>query len=528
MGTTGAAWDDVEDLEGTLHYEVLGIDRRATAEEVRRAFREKARLHHPDKPGGSAEKFAEVKRAYETLGNEERRRVYDTWQKSVEFRHVRGVASRFEGGEDLMLDEFEKRITLDGLEVDPRTQLVVVCEVCGRPATTQCWTCKMDICEFCTLKRHWKGEFGLHWPLVNKPGHMLEQLGRTEMEKKRIEDARRLELEDPNFRSDSELKEIRNFKDAAYELIQDLGDGVRVTFDLRMARYYMWAQTSSCVYIAVYVPTGYQDQEVFFECTAHEVRLQPENSPPVVHRMLDGAISSEFPIQVRRSDDRRIFTAALPKAAPGEAWKRLFRGDPDGARCLEPPYTIAEDADNVILEFRLPFWIEAGDVRVDIGPRALTVSVTNELSLHKTYWRNKEEEKRSPREYEVVDLQESMWCLDEDEDEGGETCKCLLVNLVKPPLTESEIMWKKRRRNDNLNAERNGDRTKKGYRFFVEDEDEFQLEPLLQGLCFLETGSTYVPKKPWDSRGISKTVSDVDLLPEDTRGVLESLLDLQE
>ena len=99
---------------------------------------------------------------------------------------------------------------------------------------------------------------------------------------------------------------------------------------------------------------------------------------------------------------------------------------------------------------------------------------------------------------------------------------------MKPPLTESEIMWKKRRRNDNLNAERNGDRTKKGYRFFVEDEDEFQLEPLLQGLCFLETGSTYVPKKPWDSRGISKTVSDVDLLPEDTRGVLESLLDLQE
>ena len=67
---------------------------------------------------------------------------------------------------------------------------------------------------------------------------------------------------------------------------------MRVTFDLRMARYHMWAQTSSCVYIAVYVPTGYQDQEVFFECTAHEVRLQPENSPPVVHRMLDGAISS--------------------------------------------------------------------------------------------------------------------------------------------------------------------------------------------------------------------------------------------
>ena len=184
MGTTGAAWDDVEDLEGTLHYEVLGIDRRATAEEVRRAFREKARLHHPDKLGGSAEKFAEVKRAYETLGNEERRRVYDTWQKSVEFRHVRGVASRFEGGEDLMLDEFEKRITLDGLEVDPRTQLVVVCEVCGRPATTQCWT-QDGYLRVLHPEAALEVRVRPALALVNKPGHMLEQLGRKEMEKKR-------------------------------------------------------------------------------------------------------------------------------------------------------------------------------------------------------------------------------------------------------------------------------------------------------------------------------------------------------
>lgn len=35
-------------------------------------------------------------------------------------------------------------------------QLVVTCEVCRRPATKECWTCGMHICEFCTLKRHWK------------------------------------------------------------------------------------------------------------------------------------------------------------------------------------------------------------------------------------------------------------------------------------------------------------------------------------------------------------------------------------
>jgi hypothetical protein len=38
----------------------------------------------------------------------------------------------------------------------PALQLVVTCEVCRRPATKECWTCGMQICEFCTLKRHWK------------------------------------------------------------------------------------------------------------------------------------------------------------------------------------------------------------------------------------------------------------------------------------------------------------------------------------------------------------------------------------
>ena len=116
-------------------------------------------------------------------------------------------------------------------------QLVVTCEVCRRPATKECWTCGMQICEFCTLKRHWKvpespthaassclvtlppphtwtqfitcdlllpprclqGTFPLHWPLVNSD-HMRERLAKRELERKRVEDADRLQLEDPNFR----------------------------------------------------------------------------------------------------------------------------------------------------------------------------------------------------------------------------------------------------------------------------------------------------------------------------------------
>ena len=46
---------------------VLGLTGDPSAEEIRRAYRERARDTHPDTAGGDAEKFQEVKRAMETL-----------------------------------------------------------------------------------------------------------------------------------------------------------------------------------------------------------------------------------------------------------------------------------------------------------------------------------------------------------------------------------------------------------------------------------------------------------------------------
>lgn len=42
-----------------------------------------------------------------------------------------------------------------------------------------------------------------------------------------------------------------------------------------------------------------------------------------------------------RTQDNRMSVAVLCKAVQGEHWRRLFRGDPDGARCLLPPYRLA-------------------------------------------------------------------------------------------------------------------------------------------------------------------------------------------
>jgi curved DNA-binding protein CbpA len=61
------------------HYGVLGVSRDATAPEIRRAYRQLARRHHPDAnpQPGEAGRFAEVARAYEILIDPARRGAYD-------------------------------------------------------------------------------------------------------------------------------------------------------------------------------------------------------------------------------------------------------------------------------------------------------------------------------------------------------------------------------------------------------------------------------------------------------------------
>ncbi len=63
----------------TDYYETLGVDRGATAEEIRKAYRKLARKYHPDvnKDADAATKFAEVQEAYDILSDAEKRKSYD-------------------------------------------------------------------------------------------------------------------------------------------------------------------------------------------------------------------------------------------------------------------------------------------------------------------------------------------------------------------------------------------------------------------------------------------------------------------
>lgn len=59
------------------YYEVLGVNKNASADEVKKAFRRKAVEYHPDKQGGDEAKFKEINEAYEVLKDSSKRQRYD-------------------------------------------------------------------------------------------------------------------------------------------------------------------------------------------------------------------------------------------------------------------------------------------------------------------------------------------------------------------------------------------------------------------------------------------------------------------
>lgn len=86
-------------MAGKDFYKTLGVDKKASADEIKKAFRRKARQYHPDvKPDDKAseKKFKEINEAYEVLGDEKKRHEYDTYGEA--FHHRSGGGGGFPGG----------------------------------------------------------------------------------------------------------------------------------------------------------------------------------------------------------------------------------------------------------------------------------------------------------------------------------------------------------------------------------------------------------------------------------------------
>lgn len=61
------------------YYNLLGVERSATKDDIKKAFYKLASKYHPDKKGGDEKRFKEINEAYQVLSDEKKRREYDTY-----------------------------------------------------------------------------------------------------------------------------------------------------------------------------------------------------------------------------------------------------------------------------------------------------------------------------------------------------------------------------------------------------------------------------------------------------------------
>lgn len=66
------------------YYKILGVDKKASQDEIKKAFRKLAHQYHPDKQSGDEKKFKEVNEAYQVLSKPEKRKQYDQYGSSFE------------------------------------------------------------------------------------------------------------------------------------------------------------------------------------------------------------------------------------------------------------------------------------------------------------------------------------------------------------------------------------------------------------------------------------------------------------
>ncbi len=88
------------------YYKTLGVERSATPEEIKVAFRRLALQHHPDRGGDSA-KFKEANEAYQVLSDDQKRRQYDQFGADVEGAGFQGFSGFGGRGFQVNMDDLE-------------------------------------------------------------------------------------------------------------------------------------------------------------------------------------------------------------------------------------------------------------------------------------------------------------------------------------------------------------------------------------------------------------------------------------
>ncbi len=79
------------------YYNILGVNKGASQDEIKKTFRKLAHEHHPDKIGGNEAKFKEINEAYQVLGYANKRAKYDQFGSAFEHGQASGGSQGFSG-----------------------------------------------------------------------------------------------------------------------------------------------------------------------------------------------------------------------------------------------------------------------------------------------------------------------------------------------------------------------------------------------------------------------------------------------
>lgn len=77
------------------YYDVLGVSKTATQNEIKKAYRELCKKYHPDKHGGDDTKIKEINEAYSVIGDEQKRKEYDAQNSMSGFSGFSGFNFHF-------------------------------------------------------------------------------------------------------------------------------------------------------------------------------------------------------------------------------------------------------------------------------------------------------------------------------------------------------------------------------------------------------------------------------------------------
>lgn len=79
------------------YYNVLGVSKNSSDDEIKKAYRKLAHKYHPDKAGGDERKFKEINEAYQVLSDKQKRQQYDQFGQTFEQAGAGGDFRGFEG-----------------------------------------------------------------------------------------------------------------------------------------------------------------------------------------------------------------------------------------------------------------------------------------------------------------------------------------------------------------------------------------------------------------------------------------------